>query len=188
MTAPGDLTDRVRRLEAHEAIRQLAARHALALDQRDLDGLAALYVPDVAVPDGTTGRPALAAWFDRALRPFGVTFHLVGGHVIDLDDRDPQRASGTVTSRAEYEAGGRWLVVAAVEEDTYRCHEGTWLLARRRTHAFYGAGLGEHPLEVAGRWSFDDAPPGAVRDLPERWPTWRAWWGPSAADRPGSAP
>lgn len=182
MTGREELVERVRRLEAHEAIRQLAARHALALDQRDLDGLVALYVPDVAVPDGSTGGAALAAWFDRALRPFGVTFHLVGGHVIDLDAEDRQRATGTVTVRAEYEDGGRWMVVAAVKEDAYRCHDGRWLLASRSTHAFYGADLVEHPLEVTDRWSFAEPPPGVVRDLPERWPSWRAAWGPSATE------
>ena len=51
-----DLEPRIRRLEALEAIRQLVARHALAIDSRDLNALVGLYVEDVAAP-----RPAGAA-------------------------------------------------------------------------------------------------------------------------------
>jgi len=179
---PHDLVERVDRLEACEAIRQLAARHALLLDARDLTGLAELYVPDVQVPDGTVGRAALAAWFRDGLQPFGVTFHLVGGHVIDLDATDPDRATGSVSSRQEYEDGDRWMVVAAIEEDAYQRVEGRWRFASRTTHAFYGADLREHPLQAEDRWSFDEPPPGLVRDLPDRWPTWRAAWGGPAAE------
>ncbi|HZQ85171.1 MAG TPA: nuclear transport factor 2 family protein, partial [Acidimicrobiales bacterium] len=63
-----ELDERVARLEAFEAIRQLASRYAAALDRRDMEAVAALFVPDVNVGDGTTGRAALAEFFDRTMR------------------------------------------------------------------------------------------------------------------------
>ncbi len=51
--------DRLERLTAEADIRQLVARYAVCLDKRDLDGLVALFVPDVQVGRDTTGRRAL---------------------------------------------------------------------------------------------------------------------------------
>ena len=52
----------VEQLLAYEAIRQLAARYALALDSRNLDDLVALFVSDVAVGGSATG----AAFFNAS--------------------------------------------------------------------------------------------------------------------------
>ncbi len=87
-------TEPLDRREAYEAIRQLASRYAAALDRRDMEAVAALFVPDVTVGNGETGRTALARFFDRTMRPYGVTFHLIGNHVIDLVDED--HATGVV--------------------------------------------------------------------------------------------
>jgi hypothetical protein len=51
-----DLARRVERLEAREEIRQLVARYALALDQRDLDALCGLFPEDVRVGRDGRGR------------------------------------------------------------------------------------------------------------------------------------
>jgi SnoaL-like domain len=62
------------RLLAIVEIQQLAHRYAVYLDARDLDGLVALYVPDVRVTRESSGRGALRADFDRSLRAVGATF------------------------------------------------------------------------------------------------------------------
>ena len=43
-----------------------------------------LFVDDVRVGDGRTGRAALAEWFTEILRPYTTTFHLIGNHLIEL--------------------------------------------------------------------------------------------------------
>ena len=103
MTDESDLARRIERLEATEAIRQLAARYALALDSRDVQTLASLFVPDVETGDGRVGREALAEWFDPILRPYATTFHFIGNHIIDLVDDD--HATGVVYCRPEHEVG-----------------------------------------------------------------------------------
>ena len=85
-----DKCDRLAKLEAHEQIRQLAARYALALDSRDVATLVSLFVDDVQTGDGRVGREALAEWFDPILRPYRTTFHIIGNHIIDLVDEDPR--------------------------------------------------------------------------------------------------
>lgn len=172
------LAPRVDALEAQEAIRQLVARHAYAVDRRALDELADLYVPDAVTPDGRTGRPAVAAWWAEALAPLGVTFHLLGSHVIDLVDDD--HATGVLYARPEAEIGDRWMVQAVQYWDRYRRVDGTWLLAERETHAFYVTDLTEDPLTLDGRASFPVEVHHAVVDLPERFPTWQARFGDAA--------
>lgn len=165
------LPARVERLESIEAIRTLLARHALAVDQRDLETLVSLYVPEVAVEGGGVGRDALAEWFRSVLAGYGATFHFLGQHLIDVVDAD--HATGVISARPEYEVNGRWLVMAAQYWDRYERRDGAWLLARRETHAFYAADIAEHPLRLPGRTSFPPEVHRATIDLPERFPTWR---------------
>ena len=53
-----DMRDRLQRLESLEEIRQLVSKYALALDMRDMDAMANLFVPDVKVGQGRSGRQA----------------------------------------------------------------------------------------------------------------------------------
>jgi len=182
MTPPGeDLQHRIARLEAHEAIRQLASRYALALDSRDVEGVAALFVPDVSVGNGETGREALAAFFDRTMRPYGVTFHLIGNHVIDIVDDD--HATGVVYCRPEHERGDLWVVMPMQYWDRYERRDGVWYFKSRKPQAFYAADVLEHPLRVEARFHFpgNSMIGGAV--LPERWESWQRFW---AAGEQGS--
>ncbi len=59
--------DPVAWLVAHEEIRQLAARYAVAVDSRDLDALVGLFVDDVRVGRSAVGRDALRASFRESL-------------------------------------------------------------------------------------------------------------------------
>jgi ketosteroid isomerase-like protein len=53
---------------AHDEIRQLASRYAVAVDSRDLDRLVGLFVDDVRVGRDTFGRDALRDSFRRRCR------------------------------------------------------------------------------------------------------------------------
>lgn len=161
----------VERLVAHEDIRQLAARYALALDSRNLDDLVALFVDDVQV-GREYGRAALRAQFDSSLRAVERTFLLVGTHVIDVIDDD--HAGGSVYCKGEIQAGDRWIHQAILYEDTYERRAGTWLFVRRVHRLWYGADTGVNPLALApANWPEHHAGMGTV---PEHWPSWRAFW------------
>ncbi|MGY1814494.1 nuclear transport factor 2 family protein [Blastococcus sp. SYSU D00820] len=176
MTTPDpDLAARLDRLEAVEEIRQLAARYALALDSRDVPALVALFAGDVRVGDGRVGRAALAEWFDPVLRPYGITFHLVGNHVITRTG--PDTAEGLVYCRPEHEVGREWIVMPVVYHDRYvREDDGHWYFRSRKPKPLYAADVRQNPLEVPGRFSFPGNPYVTAASLPEDWATWRAFW------------
>jgi ketosteroid isomerase-like protein len=148
-------TDPVAWLVAHEQIHQLASRYAVALDARDLDTLVALFVDDVQVGRDASGRDALRESFRSQLQDLGVTILHVTNHVIDVTDAD--HATGIVSCRAEIERGGRRVVQSIQYHDTYARRGDGWRFVRRRHLLFYD----------------DDA----RGELPERFETWRAFYG-----------
>ena len=164
--------DDLSRLLAHEQIRQLVARYALAIDGRDLDGLVALFVDDVRVGRDLVGREALRGSFDASLRAIGVSILNVGTHVIDLVDAD--NAAGQVYCKAEIQDGERWIHQAILYSDRYQRRDGRWYFVRRVHELFYGAEVGANPLTLApANWPEHHDGRGT---LPERWDTWRQFW------------
>jgi ketosteroid isomerase-like protein len=139
--------DPVAWLVAHEEIRQLAVRYAVALDARDLDTLVSLFVDDVQVGRDERGSDALRANFDAQLRPLGVTILHVANHVIDVLDAD--HARGIVSCHAEIQRDGRTIEQAIQYHDAYERRDGRWRFVRRRHLLFYdGDERGELPEQL----------------------------------------
>ena len=165
----GSGADPIAWLVAHEQIRQLASRYAVALDARDIDTLVSLFVDDVRVGRNQVGRDALRASFNEQLRDLGVTILLVGNHVIDVVDAD--HANGIVSCRGEIEMGAEWVVQAIQYHDSYERRHGEWLFVRRRHLLFYGADMLERPIGLPlAHWPASATGKG---ELPEVLPTWR---------------
>jgi ketosteroid isomerase-like protein len=162
----------VERLLAHEQIRQLAARYAVATDRRDLDTLVSLFVDDVRVGRDARGRVALRANLERQLRDIGVSILNVGTHQIDLVDDD--HATGHVYCKAEIQDGHRWIHQAIRYDDVYERRQGTWYFVRRRHLLFYGAPVGVNPLTLPpANWPEHHDGLGTI---PYSDPTWQAFW------------
>ncbi|MCU1454703.1 MAG: hypothetical protein JWN46_2849 [Acidimicrobiales bacterium] len=164
-----DLEAGVEQLLAHEAIRQLVYRYAIAVDSRDVETITSLYVADVKVGNGARGRDAMYEVFDEMLTTMGRSILNVGNHLIELDGAD--RARGTVYCRAELEMGDEWVVQQIVYHDKYERHDGDWLFRSRRHLLFYGADMLRRPigLELADAAEFTTG----RGSMPEYWPTFR---------------
>ncbi|MBS1677622.1 MAG: nuclear transport factor 2 family protein [Actinobacteria bacterium] len=160
------------RLLAYEQIRQLAARYALAMDSRDLDALAHLFVEDFESWSGERGRDALRRDFGAALRRgLGgrVGFTQIGTHVINL--LAPDLACGTLYCSAALGDRDNWIRQDIAYEDVYERRDGEWLFAERRHQLFYGFEPAERPLaQDEARWP--ERPLG-LGTLPYAWPSWR---------------
>lgn len=175
-TAPGPAL--LSALVAREEIRQLAARYAVAVDARDLETLVGLFVADVDAGELGKGRQALRRSFEQSLRQVGVTFLLVGTHLIDLVDGE--RARGTVYCKGEIEVDGRWVHQAIVYRDRYRREEGGWRFVGRRHELCYGVDAGYNPLDQPpADWPARHEGRGTV---PQSWPTWDPFWLSEAGD------
>jgi len=161
--------DELQRLAAYEAIRQLAAHYAVAMDSRDLDALVELFVDDVRVGRDVRGRAALRESFDGMLRAIGVSILNIGTHAITLLDDD--HATGVVYCKGEIQDGDRWIHQAIVYTDTYERRDGRWLFVRRIHELFYGAEAPVNPMALpAADWPAHHDGRGT---LPERWDSWQ---------------
>jgi SnoaL-like domain len=165
------LPARLERIESHLAIQQLPIRYALAVDGRDVATWVRLFVPDVRVTREASGREALYRQIDGMLRTLRRSVHQICGHRVELDDTDPDRATGAVYCRAEHEVDDRWIVMAICYFDDYRRVDGEWLFARRREKHWYAADINEHPQDVC----FDGWNAGHP-SLPDYFPTWDRFW------------
>ncbi len=172
------LEDRIDRLESLDAIRQLPAKYALALDMRDMDAMVNLFCADVRVGKEASGREALRAYMDRTLRsPFTGTSHHIGGHIIEFDDAD--HAHGVVYSKNEHEtpvANGKdeWVIMQMMYVDDYERHDGHWFFRRRLPLYWYATDLNAPPVgDNKMRWPGADWSEGNFHKL---FPSFADFW------------
>ena len=167
------LLARIDRLESLDAIRQLPAKYALALDMRDMDAMVSLFPADVRVGKDASGRQALRAYMDRTLRsPFTGTSHHIGGHVIEFDD--PDHAHGIVYSKNEHETGDEWVIMQMMYSDDYVRQDGRWYFARRLPLYWYATDLNKPPIgDNKMRWPGTDWTEGNFHKL---FPSFAEFW------------
>jgi ketosteroid isomerase-like protein len=169
--------DALEELVARDQIRQLAERYALAVDGKDLDGIAGLFVDDVDNGRFGPGRAGVRAFFGQSLRAFHCSMHLVANHVIDFDGDD--HATGVVYCRAHHHVlePEHWFDMAIAYWDTYERAGGRWLFRRRRPKLWYRQHVGHPTLgteRVASVWGESGTRRGAP--MPDAFPHFEAFW------------
>jgi len=176
-----DLLARVERLEAINQIRFLAVRYANAMDTRDMDAPANLYVEDAPVGRGIRGREALKKNFADVMGTYFTTsVHFIGNHLIEFDPDDPNRAHGHVYCRAEHEMidGDYWVVVMLQYEDSYSRVDGNWYFWSRKMRPWYVVDVLDRPTGPDKiRFPMTDVFRSSTKALiPDAWPTWHQFW------------
>jgi hypothetical protein len=174
------MLERLDRLESLAAIQQLPYRYALAVDSRNIDDLVELFVPDVRVGAGESGRPALHRWFSEILRAPRTTVHFVANQIIDFDDADHARGIVYCRDQLERPATGRWEAGELQYWDRYVRVDGEWCFQRRKFHRWYLVDALTRPSHGAG--VNDGSDPLPAGQLPEAFESWSRYW----ADPAGS--
>lgn len=168
-----DLLARIDRLESLDQIRQLPAKYTLALDMRDFDAMANLFVDDVGMPGKQRGRQALKRWYVDTMRSVPGSFHGINGQIIDFES--PDLGSGIVYSRNDLDLGEHWMLELMIYLDRYERRDGIWYF-QRRTPLYWvhtdpnrpplGEAKMRHPAsDVAARGAYHDA-----------FPSWAEFW------------
>ncbi len=176
------LAERIAQLEAREEIRELVARYGMAVDDRDVEGLADMFTSDAKFgqADGTVanqGREAVIEFYTERMAAFGATYHYPHSHVIELDPDRPGRATGMVNAHAELALDGRTLVTALRYFDEYRVEDGRWRFVERKVAMIYYmdmAALVDGGLSESDRKRYF----GTVgpSELPESLDTWKKFF------------
>lgn len=168
-----EILRRLDRLESRDEIRQLISKYSLALDMRDMDAMAGLFVPDVEVGREKHGREALRDWLDDTMRrQFDGTSHHVGTTIIEFPG--PDEAVGIVYSKNEHEAGAEWIIMQMMYYDRYRRVGGRWYFARRQPLYWYATDLNKPPIGARKmRWPEQEPYEGSFHEL---FPSWKEYW------------
>lgn len=172
-------SDRLRRLEDRLDIQQLQARYAIAIDDQDLDRVAALFAREgrFRSADGVmdaSGQEAVCAQFRGRFAALRFGFHVTHDHLVELDPDDPDRATGIVSSHAEVVREGRPMIAAMRYADSYVRQDGAWCFADRCIRFSYYLPVDEYhaALPTRGRMrAYGDV---RLADLPEGSPHFSA--------------
>lgn len=135
-----DILGRIERLEAVEAIRGLASRYCVAIDDRDLRTVFTLFTEDARVfsRDGVMdarGSDAIMKLYEQRYAALGPTLHITHDHLIDVTG--PNDATGLVTAHAEVWRNGKAQIAALRYHDRYRREDGQWCFSAREMLFFY---------------------------------------------------
>ncbi|WP_116597430.1 nuclear transport factor 2 family protein [Primorskyibacter marinus] len=172
-TTQDDILLRLDRIESRDEIRQLISKYSLALDMRDLDAMAGLFVPDVKAGRDSYGRQAFRDWLDDTMRKqFDGTSHHVGTTIIELTG--PDEAVGIVYSKNEHETGPEWVIMQMMYYDHYKRVDGRWCFARRQPLYWYATDLNNPPIGSRKmRWPGREPYEGSFHAL---FPSWKEYW------------
>ncbi len=132
---------RLRKLEALESIRELAARYVFSVDDRDLDGVAACFAANARFRsrDGkmnAVGRLAIMEQFQRRFSVLGHGAHYTHDHLIQLD-KDANAGRGLVSLHAELMRNDKPMLASLRYEDAYCLEDGRWKFADRLLSFLY---------------------------------------------------
>lgn len=171
MTDLSEIVRRLERTEARQAIGELPARYALAVDSRDVDAWLDLFVEDVDCGRRGKGREVLRSFIEPNLKTFYRSIHQICGHVVDFIDNDS--ATGTTYCRAEHECGDEWIVMTIVYFDRYIRRDGQWYFERRQEKHWYANDIIDRPKPPFQSWkTLAHGSP----QLPHDFPSWDAFW------------
>lgn len=130
------LAARLDQLEAELAIRRLAHHYCVGADRQDEARWVGVWTSDAVwqvSPDrAMTGQDEIVAGVRAQWEHFRQMQHGAVNHIVDLDPRDPERASGRadVVVHAQLPDGG-WITGGGSYVDEYRRDEGVWRIGRR---------------------------------------------------------
>ncbi|MEZ5649045.1 MAG: nuclear transport factor 2 family protein [Burkholderiaceae bacterium] len=180
MTTLEDLERRVLRLEARNAIGELASAYAVACDEHDIDRIASLFTEDAVfdAPSGfmdAHGRQAIVEMFDRVLAMRGPGYHWTHDHFIRFDQGSEDQASGLLLSHAETTPGGVMSLAAMKYDDVYRVEDGIWRFAKRTISFLYYVPVSEYGDVLNQTNRLKAGNERLPADYPESLATWQAF-------------
>jgi SnoaL-like domain len=151
---PPDIAARVRRLEDHLAIQDLAVRYCIAIDDGDYDGLAEMYTEKTTM-GATVGRHEVVGLLRSIRADYGRTIHVPEAHTVTF--ADDAHATGVVLSHAELNIQAKTVHTYIRYYDDYeRGADGAWRFASRALKFAYAVPVEELPESLTGvdtvRW------------------------------------
>jgi 3-phenylpropionate/cinnamic acid dioxygenase small subunit len=135
---PTALFAEYRRVVDEAEIRDLAARYCWAIDTLDREAFGRVFTPDATALLGNShheGIDDIWSKVESTLGPLTCSQHLVGSHVVEIDEADGDRARHRCQFHAQHvrdgvEGGSQFVVAGSYTDDVVRTPDG-WRIHRR---------------------------------------------------------
>lgn len=164
------------------AIRNLAIRYSLAIDDGRIEDVAALFAPDATFAarygEPVRGRAAIVGFLAANARGQAASSHAVLGHLIEPDG--PGAAVGIVQVTAVLDKDGGTQRFALRCHDRYEQLDGRWLFAHRGILVSHEERPGEPGWSLAAARAAHADPP---LDAQTRYVLERVWGTDNTAER-----
>jgi hypothetical protein len=128
-------------VSTHDELRALLQRYARAVDDRDLDALAGVFLP-TAVIEGVRGSQTLDEWLAGMAKPrtFPVSMHVLGEPLVAVDEDAGTATLDTyavVYQLGDAGTGQGDLTLGIRYADEAVRQDGRWVLAHRRARTIW---------------------------------------------------
>ena len=143
-------------LADYRAISDLAVRYCSAVDRRDWDLLAEVFLPDstVRLPQSVviTGSDEIVLRYRRGLERFDATHHMVSNHEIDVDGDSARHTCLVHAQHVRHDApgGSNYVIGGRYTDELVRTQQG-WRIAHRELVSIWTGGnpsvLGHNPRD-----------------------------------------
>ena len=127
----------IQRLNDHCAIRDLAVRYCTAVDRRDWDLLADVFLPEatVCLPESVvlTGSEEIVSRYRRGISRFDATHHMVTNHAIELGGDSARHTCLLHAQHVRHDAPGgpNFVIGGRYTDQLVRTRRG-WRIGRRQ--------------------------------------------------------
>lgn len=161
-----------------QAIRDMAALYAMAVDDHDIEAVLDSFSQDgVFVIDGApvTGLAELRPFYVGMMDRYTTTLHVPHTHVVQVTG---DAAVGVMTGHAELAWDGTLVMAAYRYDDRYGKRDGRWVFVERVLRFMYAVPFDDMGASFADdkRMRWPGTPP-APAELPEQLPTWSTYPG-----------
>jgi len=138
------MTD-LERLVALDEIRRLPLRYAKAIEQRDVEGMVALFAAEARFGEYGTGPDGVRRLMTETMADGLVAVILVANHLVEL--ALPDDARGEVWAVCVAQSEDEYVEQLLRYEDRYRREGGEWRFLHRRHRLWYGERRSPSPFE-----------------------------------------
>jgi uncharacterized protein (TIGR02246 family) len=175
---PDSLTSHVQGLLDKEAIRNLIALYAMAVDDHDIERVLGCFATDGSFSragNTVTGHEDLRAFFVTMMDRYVTTLHTPHSHVITIDDSAV--ATGLSTGHAELSLEGTLMMAAYRYDDDYAKADNRWTFRSRSLRFMYVVPIQDMPNAFRGSTKRVRWPEAAYAeaDFPETLATWSSY-------------
>jgi hypothetical protein len=178
MAADMGIEHRLDWMETRAELGELVTRFGKAIDERDVRGLAALFIAEGRIrsrdgmldADGTAG---IIATYRKLFDGLGPSYHWHHGHLLFRDKGNPDQVRGQLMAHSETFRKGEQYLAALRYDDVYRRVAGEWKFEERVLSFLYFCSMDDY-RDILGREKrvlvHGDQ---RSADWPETFETWR---------------